>query len=206
MEEKHPYKFKRSDQLAVQRYLFDQHCRIKAIELASRLKLDSILSINFLPNAIYKSERCIRTTLEAAKTFNFPAENILFEFTEGEQVHDSDFIRNIVEHYQSLGFKTAIDDFGSGYAGLGLLANFQTDLVKFDMDLIRNINGDKTRQAIIRHCINLLNDLNITPLAEGVETLEEFFWLRDAGIELMQGYLFAKPGFESLPEVDFSNF
>ena len=54
------------------RYTFDQLCRIKAIALAAKLGVDSMLSINFLPNAIYKPERCIRTTLEAAKKYNFP--------------------------------------------------------------------------------------------------------------------------------------
>lgn len=186
------------------RYLFDQLCRIKAIALASKLKLDSILSINFLPNAIYKPERCIRTTLDAAKKYDFPTEKIMFEFTEVEKIEDSDFIKSIVEYYKKSGFITAIDDFGSGYAGLGLLANFQTNIVKFDMELIRNIHQDKARQSIIKNCLNIFNDLNITALAEGIETIEEMLWLRESGVELMQGYLFAKPGFECLPTVDFS--
>ena len=187
------------------RYLFDQLCRVKAIALASKLKLDSILSINFLPNAIYKPERCIRTTFEAARVHNFPTDKIMFEFTEVEKIEDTCFVKEIVECYKSMGFSTAIDDFGSGYAGLGLLADFQTNIVKFDMTLIRNIDTDKARQAIIKNCLNLFHDLNITPLVEGVETRGEMQWLRDAGVELMQGYLFAKPGFESLPQVDFSN-
>lgn len=186
------------------RYLFDQLCRVKAIALASKLKLDSMLSINFLPKAVYKPERCIRTTLEAAKKYNFSTDKIMFEFTEVEKIEDSDFVKRIVEYYKQSGFKTAIDDFGSGYAGLGLLADFQTNIIKFDMELIRNIDRDKARQSIIKNCVNLFHDLNVTPLAEGVETKEEMIWLRDSGIELMQGYLFAKPGFESLPQVNFS--
>ncbi|TMM46988.1 EAL domain-containing protein [Colwellia ponticola] len=188
------------------RYLFDQLCRVKAIALASKLKLDSILSINFLPNAIYKPERCIRTTLDAAQKYNFPAERIMFEFTEVEKIEDTTFIKNIVEYYNKIGFKTAIDDFGSGYAGLGLLADFQTNIVKLDMELIRNIDQDTTRQSIVKNCLNIFHDLNITPLAEGIETREEFDCLRAFGIDLMQGYLFAKPGFERLPEVNFSDF
>ena len=186
------------------RYLFDQLCRIKAIALASKLKLDSILSINFLPNAIYKPERCIRTTLDAAKRYNFPAEKIMFEFTEVEKIEDINFVKSIVDYYIKLGFKTAIDDFGSGYAGLGLLADFQTNIVKLDMHLIRNIDKDLTRQSIVKNCLNIFRDLNITPLAEGIETKEEYMFLRDIGIELVQGYYFAKPGFESLPSVDFN--
>ncbi len=188
------------------RYLFDQLCRVKAIALASKLNLDSMLSINFLPNAIYRPERCIRTTLEAAKKYDFPVEKIMFEFTEVEKIEDSVLIKEIVDYYKKLGFITAIDDFGSGYSGLGLLADFQTNIVKFDMELIRNVNQDKARQAIIKNCLSMFRELNITPLAEGIETIEEMEWLRDAGVELMQGYLFAKPGFEFLPPVDFSIF
>ncbi len=185
------------------RYIFDQLCRIKAIALASKLGVDSMLSINFLPNAIYKPERCIRTTLEAAKQYNFPTEKIMFEFTEVEKLEDNKHIKNVVEYYQALGFKTATDDFGSGYSGLNLLADFQTDIIKLDMELIRNIASNTARQHIVRNCLRMFQDLGITALAEGIETVEEFAWLENEGVELMQGYLFARPGFETLPSVTF---
>lgn len=188
------------------RYLFDQKCRVKAIELAAKLGLDAMLSINFLPNAVYQPERCIRTTLKAAEQFGFPTENIMFEFTEGEKIIDSEHLKRIVEYYNALGFMTAIDDFGEGYAGLNLLADFTTNIVKFDMGLIRNIHTDKTRQTIIKHCVAMVRELGITPLAEGIETMEEFEVLRGFGIDLMQGYLFAKPAFEQLESVDFTRF
>ncbi|KPZ66386.1 MULTISPECIES: EAL domain-containing protein [Pseudoalteromonas] len=185
------------------RYTFDQLCRIKAIALASKLGINTMLSINFLPNAIYKPERCIRTTLEAAKKYNFPTTNIMFEFTEVEKIEDSSHVERVVSYYQELGFKTATDDFGSGYSGLNLLADFQTDIIKLDMALIRDIDKDTKRQTIVRNCLNMFEELNIMALAEGIETVEEYHWLKSVGIELMQGYLFAKPGFECLPDVNF---
>lgn len=186
------------------RYRFDQLCRIKAIALASKLNIQSMVSINFLPNAVSRPERCIRTTLDAAREHDFPIQQIMFEFTEVEKVNDNQHIKNIVEYYRNLGFKTAIDDFGSGYSGLNLLADFQTDIAKLDMELIRNIDRDPVRQIIVKNTISMFRELNITPLAEGIETKEEMYFLRNIGIDLMQGYLFAKPGFETLPEVDFS--
>ncbi|OSN00782.1 diguanylate phosphodiesterase [Lonsdalea populi] len=186
------------------RYGFDQLCRIKAISLAARLKLPGMLSINFLPNAIYRPERCIRSTLEAARKYQFPIKNIMFEFTENEQAKDSKRIQSIIECYKKLGFKTAIDDFGSGYSGLNLLADFQTDIVKLDMALIRDIDRDETRQTIVTHCINMLKTLNIKVLGEGIETEKEYRFLKGIGIDFAQGYYFARPGFESLPEVDTS--
>ncbi|WP_438404999.1 EAL domain-containing protein, partial [Aeromonas hydrophila] len=187
------------------RYRFDQLCRIKAIALAARLGMKGMLSINFLPNAVYRPERCIRTTLQAAREHHFPIEQIMFELTGGEQVQDSQHLRGIVDHYQALGFKTAIDDFGAGYSGLNLLADFHPNIVKLDMHLLRGIDHDPTRQAIVRHCLALFAELQITPLAEGIETREEMACLREMGVSLMQGYLFARPGFETLPEVDFAS-
>ncbi|WP_214656256.1 EAL domain-containing protein [Vibrio anguillarum] len=160
------------------RYRFDQLCRIKAIKLAAKLKLSGILSINFLPNAVYQPERCIRTTLEAAKQFGFPTERIMFEFTEVEKIVDTAHIKRIVAYYSNLGFTTAIDDFGAGYAGLGLLVNFQTKIVKLDMSLLRNIDQDITKQAIVRHTVAMLIELGIRPLAEGIETQQEMLWLK----------------------------
>ena len=71
------------------------------------------------------------------------------------------------------------------------------------MELIRGIANNKARQHIIKNCLSMFKDLGIRPLAEGIETEEEFLWLKNAGIELMQGYYFARPAFESLPEVSF---
>src|SRR6056297_1963031 len=132
------------------RYRFDQACRIKAIELAAELGLPCLLSINFMPNAVYRPELCIRTTLAAATTYGFPIERIIFEVTEGEQVTDHEHLRGIIQHYQQRGFLTAIDDFGAGHSGLNLLAEFQPDIVKLDMALIRGLDGDRSRQAITR--------------------------------------------------------
>ena len=147
-------------------HLFDQLCRVKAIALASKLKIECLLSINFLPNAIYKPERCIRTTLAAAEKYSFPVEKIIFEFTESEKIEDIEHLKKIVEYYMSKNFITALDDFGAGYAGLGLLADFQTNLVKLDMGLIRDIDKKLARQLIVKNCLNLFGELNITVIAE----------------------------------------
>lgn len=186
------------------RYQFDQLCRVKAIALAARLEVTSILNINFLPNAVYQPERCIRTTLAAAERHGFPVENIMFEFTEVERILDQEHLRNIVDYYKRQGFKTAIDDFGDGYSGLGLLADFQTDVVKLDMSLIRDVHQNHVRRSIIKGCLVMLNELGIECLAEGVESREEMQCLRDLGIDLMQGFYFARPEFEALPDVPFA--
>lgn len=159
------------------------------------------LSINFLPNAVYRPEVCIRSTFEAAQKFNFSIERIIFEVTEGERVEDRPHLVNIFKEYRRFGFHTAIDDFGAGYAGLNLLSEYQPDIIKIDMDLVRGIDHDLARQAIVRGVVHICKALNIKVLAEGIETRTERDFLVAAGIELMQGYWFSKPIFKGLGAV-----
>lgn len=184
------------------RYSFDQACRVEAIRGAAALNMQELLSINFLPNAVYRPEACIRTTFEAAQQYKFPIEQIIFEVTEGEQVQDRPHLVNIFREYRRLGFRTAIDDFGAGYAGLNLLSEYQPDIVKIDMDLIRNVDTSKPKQAIVDGVVAICAALDIRVLAEGIETAAERDFLRDAGISLMQGYLFCKPAFKSIGVID----
>lgn len=188
------------------RYRFDQACRVKAIRTAAELGLQERLSINFLPNAVYKPELCIRTTLEAARVNGFPLDRIVFEVTEGERVEDGPWFAQILREYQRCGFLTAIDDFGAGYAGLRLLSDFTPDLIKIDMDLVRRVDSDRSRQAIVRSLVRLCEELGVTVIAEGIETAGERDFLRDAGIRLMQGYLFAKPRFQGFADIDAASW
>lgn len=138
--------------------------------------------------------------MEAASTYNVPTKHIIFEVTEGEEVEPV-HLRKILDYYRGQGCLTAIDDFGAGYAGLGLLCDFKPDLVKSDMKLIRNIDSNPRRQAIFKGIISLCRDLDIQVIAEGVETYEEMAAIRDFGVYLFQGYYFAEPAFQSLAEV-----
>lgn len=186
-----------------QLYRFDQAARVMAIETAGRLFRDprARLSINFMPNAVYEPRACIQKSLEAARHANFPASNLMFEFTENERMSDPAHVENIVRAYKALGFWTALDDFGAGYAGLGLLARLQPNLIKIDMELLRDIHLSHPKQVIVSALAQIARELDITVLAEGVENEAELTSLRAAGIALFQGYHFAKPGLMSLPAV-----
>lgn len=183
-------------------YRFDQSCRVKAIELASRFAADSLISINFMPRAVYRPELCIRTTLEAAEMFNVDRQRIMFEFNESERVDDTAHLKSIIESYKTMGFKTAIDDFGAGYSGLNQLTEFTPDLIKLDMKLIRGIDHCTTRQSIVRSIVTMCADLGIEIIAEGIETKDEHTALFDLGIYLLQGYFYARPSFETFTEID----
>jgi EAL domain-containing protein (putative c-di-GMP-specific phosphodiesterase class I) len=182
------------------RYKFDQLCRINSIEKAAERfdRADLMLSINFMPNAVYEPTACIRATLAAAARTGFDRSRLMFEFTENEPMRDVGHIGRIIAAYREFGFLTALDDFGAGYAGLGLLAKFQPDLIKIDMELLRGVDVSRARQAIVRGLTNIATDLGIRILAEGVETEAEFKILAAMGIRLFQGYYFGRPHVEAV--------
>ena len=186
-------------------YAFDQSCRVKAITLAAQLGLaetGALLSINFMPGAVYSPSACIQLTLKTARALNFPLDRLIFEIVEVEKVASPQHLMNIVNEYRNCGFRLALDDFGAGWAGLGLLADLQADAVKLDIDLIRGIHNRPRALAIVEAIAQLSQSLNFDVVAEGVETFDEYHALRDCGIHLMQGYLFARPA-EGFPAPKF---
>jgi EAL domain-containing protein (putative c-di-GMP-specific phosphodiesterase class I) len=185
----------------VNRYSFDQRCRVTAIELAARLEMDTLLSINFLPNAVYQPAACLAKTFDAATRAQFPLHHLMFEVTENEPSRDVGHLQSIFREYKRHGMITAIDDFGAGHSGLNMLADFQPDVLKIDMALTRSIHTDSVRYKIADAIIRLCKSLNISVIAEGVETMQEAVVLRSLGVRLFQGYLFARPAVEALPPV-----
>ncbi|MDB5690863.1 MAG: hypothetical protein JWL91_2739 [Sphingomonas bacterium] len=186
------------------RYAFDQRCRVAAIETATRAGLlngPARLSINFLPNAVYSPKACIQLTLRTAAANGFPTERLIFEFTENEKMTDPAHVANIIQTYQEMGFGTALDDFGAGHAGLGLLARFQPDAIKLDMELIRGLDVSLPRRMIIASVVRMAEELGITVIAEGIETEAELAELSRIGVRYIQGFLLARPAFQALPPV-----
>jgi len=166
---------------------FDQKARAAAISLATRLGIRCHLNLNFIPQSLPSSEESIRTTLEAAKEAHLPIERIILEITEREIILDQARFAELINEYRGL-------------------SNFQPDQIKLDMALIRGIECHGPRQAIVRAIGQVCVDLGIDVIAEGVETVEEYAWLANAGVELFQGYLFAKPAFEAFPHVHYPQF
>lgn len=187
---------------AENRYVFDQACRVRAIQQAMQAGLmqsDALLSINFLPNAVSSPLACIQLTLAAAAAAQLPVDRLIFEFTENEGMGSPEHVTSIIEAYKQIGFKVAIDDFGAGYSGLAMFAEFMPDEIKLDMGLIRGIASDRRRLAIVRAMVGLCADLDTTLVAEGIETRDEANALLDLGVYYHQGYFYARPAIEVLP-------
>lgn len=178
---------------------FDEQLRISAIQLATQLGIDCSLNLNMLSGSPELSASALESTLTMAEQRGISPEHLTIEITEQEIIHDYDYFIEALNIYRGLGIKVSIDDFGAGYSGLNLLAEFQPDNIKLDMSLVRDIDTRGPRQAIIRGIITTCTDLGIDIIAEGVESIAEYWWFREEGIDFYQGYLIAKPGFEHLP-------
>jgi blue light- and temperature-responsive anti-repressor len=188
---------------STQRYQFDRDSRVAAIALAAQLGVNCHLNLNFLPQGLYLCMDSVSAALEAATRSGLPIERIILEVTEGEVIDDQANFSARLNEFRSQGLSVAIDDFGAGYAGLNLLADFQPDQIKIDMTLVRGIERHGPRQAIVRAVIQVCADLGVDVIAEGIETLAEYRWFSEQGVRLYQGYLFARPGFECLPPVHY---
>lgn len=183
-------------------YSFDQSCRVRAIQMAADLKLaetGAALSINFMPGAVYNPATCIRLTLETAAAVGFPADQLIFEVIEQEEVLDPAHLKSIAAEYRRLGLRIALDDFGAGFCGLNLLADLSVDVIKLDRRLVHQIEDRPKSAAIVESMIVLADRLGCDLIAEGVESTDEYEALRALGITLMQGHLFAHPALERLP-------
>jgi EAL domain-containing protein (putative c-di-GMP-specific phosphodiesterase class I) len=182
---------------------FDRDARIEAVRLAASLGLTTGLSLNFLSRTLESLPDAITSTLAAAKAYGLSASQLILEVTEDELIADPAGFAARINAYRAQGLRLALDDFGAGYAGLNLLADFQPDIVKLDMHLVRDIDSKGPRQAIIKAILLVCRDLGLDVLAEGVETESEFRWLERRGVTLFQGYLFGKPALGRLPEAYF---
>ncbi len=180
------------------KYNFDEVLRFEAIRLAASLGLDCQINLNFLPQSLTISEDVIGRTLNAARRCGWSADRLILEVTETEVIHDRALFAEKMSSYRTTGLSISIDDFGAGYSGLNLLADFLPDQIKIDMALIRNIHLSGPRQAIVRGIIRTCLDLGIDILAEGVESIDEYQWCFNEGIEIFQGYFFGRPLYQQL--------
>ena len=174
-------------------FYLDRECRVTSIRSAGSLAGPAKLFINFNPATIYQPEYCLLTTMNALNTYGLTKDDVVFELVESDKARDIEHLISILDYYRDRGFEVALDDFGTGYNSLTTLNQLRPNYVKLDIELIRNVDRDEFKQAITRSIFTLTNELGIRTIAEGVERDEEYRWVKDAGADLVQGFLFAKP-------------
>lgn len=175
-------------------FMLDRVCRETHIaNAAAALPEDASILINFLPTAIYEPVFCLRTTKAAVKRAGIEPGRVIFEVVESEAVTEMNHLRRILDHYREGGFRIALDDVGSGYAGLTLMAELSPDLIKIDRELVINAPSSKMHRIICNALCEIARQSGKLCLAEGIETAEQYDTMRSIGADLVQGFYFAKP-------------
>jgi EAL domain-containing protein (putative c-di-GMP-specific phosphodiesterase class I) len=126
-------------------------------------------------------------------------ERVVLEITERTAIKDYPKFRERLQTLRQMGYRFAVDDAGSGYAGLGSIANLEPDFIKLDISLINAIDTNFIKQNLVETMVKFANDHGAMVIAEGVERAEEFMAVRNLGVHLVQGFFLHKPSSVAVP-------
>ncbi|MCL4837593.1 MAG: EAL domain-containing protein, partial [Thermoanaerobaculia bacterium] len=126
-------------------------------------------------------------------------ENLVVEVTERVAIAGNREVRGAVDRLRAEGVQFAVDDVGAGYASLQAVAEVEPQYLKFDLSLVRDIHQSRIKQGLLESLVGLAEKIDARVVAEGVEQAEEYHTLRELGVPLAQGFLFAAPQ----PEMHF---
>lgn len=174
-------------------FYLDRACRETSLKTAAVKNIKNKVFINFIPTAIYDPEHCLQSTVKWARQLEFDPKNIIFEVTETEKVEDVEHLSKILTFYKSQGFMVALDDVGSGYSSLNMIARLKPNIVKIDREIIDGIDTNTVNQSVFKAIVSLAKESGIIVLAEGAERAEEVAYCAANGADLAQGYYFGKP-------------
>jgi EAL domain-containing protein (putative c-di-GMP-specific phosphodiesterase class I) len=161
-------------------------CRARALEgLDSYLRPGELLFMNVDPHDF-------NDPVFGEKEVSTP-ERVVLEITERTAIKDYPKFRERLRAFRERGYRFAVDDAGSGYAGLGSIANLEPDFIKLDISLINAIDSNFIKQNLVETMVKFANDHGAMVIAEGVERAEEFKTVADLGVHLVQGFFLHRP-------------
>lgn len=169
-------------------------CRRKALEGLPALEPDQLLFLNIEPNSAHDPELTGPEFLGGLAEAGLSPRQVVLELTEHSAVRDFGALRRTLSKFRDLGFRLAMDDVGSGYAGLQAIAEISPDFIKADMHLVRGLHASSIKRELIDTMQRFSVSTGIKLVAEGVESSEELAALAGVGVRCAQGYLFARPG------------
>ncbi len=175
-------------------------CREKALSNIHNMEEDKYIFLNNEPSVIYDPKF---KALEIIKKLDISPERVILEITERTAIEDFQAFKKALQYFKSVGFKISIDDAGAGYASLQSIALLSPDFIKFDINLIKNIDNNLIKQNLISALLDIANRINADVIAEGVETKNEAETISRLGVKFAQGFYYAKPAYP-FPEVDFN--
>jgi EAL domain-containing protein (putative c-di-GMP-specific phosphodiesterase class I) len=150
------------------------------------------IAVNLSP-AQFKHGNLVQSILSALAAAALPAHRLELEITESVLLQDDTRTLAVLHQLRSLGIHVAMDDFGTGYSSLSYLRSFPFDKIKIDRSFIRDIEKGGEALAIVRAIIHLARSLNISVVAEGVETVDQYRLVQAEGVAQIQGFLLSRP-------------
>ena len=146
---------------------------LTAVDSIDELNSDDQFLLNVCPAVANSPKGNLRRMLEAASHASNARNRIVIEVTESERIEDNDALLEVLADFRSAGLRLALDDVGSGYSSLMLLAVLRPELIKIDMNLMRGASEDPYRAVIVRKLLELAQELSIQTVVEGIETVED---------------------------------
>ena len=156
------------------------------------LDIDLEVGFNLSPRQFWQPDLARRIQQEFRASGVDPS-RVLVEVTETSAMLDPDRAQEILHELHAAGFSIAIDDFGTGYSSLSRLREMPVRVLKIDRSFVSGVNEDRQSASIVSAFLELANGLDMTTLAEGIETAEELAFLRERGCKLGQGFFFSRP-------------
>lgn len=171
-------------------------CRGRALDGLPAMSDEQVLFLNLEPASIQDPELRHGAFVERLAEVGLTPGRIVLEITEHTAVEDFEATRLLLHELRNTGYRLAMDDVGSGYAGLQAIAEIAPDFIKVDMSLVRNIHAHPIKRELISTIRRFSDNTGITLVAEGVESAEELASLKQVGVRCAQGFLFARPAIE----------
>lgn len=156
-------------------------------------QLPGKIFINISPDLLIQPDHEPGLTLEYIQSLNLDPQCLVIQLGENRTEKDFSLMKKALDHYRSMGFEVALGDLGQGYSGLRLWSELRPDYVRVEQHFVRGLHKDKVKRAFIRSLHTLAVALGTRLIVEGVETYEEFHRLEEIGVDLVQGYYFARP-------------
>ena len=173
-------------------WVIEQACiRLKRWEMDPAMR-NLRLSVNVSPRQLGQPY-FVEQVKEAVEQSGIRASQLKLELTENFVLQDIDDAIEKMHELGRVGIRFSMDDFGTGYSSLSYLTRLPLEQLKIDQSFVRNIPGNKNSSVMVRSIINIANNFDLELIAEGVETDEQFAFLRQYGCSKFQGYLFGKP-------------
>ncbi|MFB0919737.1 MAG: bifunctional diguanylate cyclase/phosphodiesterase [Oscillospiraceae bacterium] len=177
----------------------EQLCRMTAIETVHRLQAQFRLFLNVNPKVIHDEKFKEGFTKDYLRENGINPENVVFEITEKGVVSNIEDFIGTIDHYKNQNYKIAVDDAGAGYSGLNMITDIHPHFIKLDMNLIRGIDRDTTKQSLIKSFTEFASLTNTYLVAEGIETRDELMKLIEIGVHYGQGFFLQRPGSNIVP-------